>query len=284
MGVSCSRWTLVIINSVFALLGLCLIILACLLKFGSNMVENYFKDKLTGTLNFINSSGSRGDMATFDLGEYLGIVVYVMIAIGVLILVISLCGCCGSIGKIRYVLIGVRDVIREPLLKSLREEYRGINGTDVITTGWNFFMIVFKCCGVDDYQDFQSASKWQRSLAPHIASAEGNNQGTQPLTTQLLTSPVACCKWMGVFPDVSLPMKNELTCALEPNIDNSNMYKGCLNAILDYVKENDLYISIGAAVLLVTELLMLIVDIRLLRALRDRKSSVTEISRMFIEE
>ncbi|XP_012937189.1 tetraspanin-18 [Aplysia californica] len=119
----------------------------------------------------------------------------------------------------------VSSFVKKSMLSSLEEDYKGINGTDAVTVGWNFLMIVFKCCGVENSEDFSSASKWPRKYTQPGPPINGSVTLTSPPITVTLETPIACCKTKGEFPDVTLLEPNDITCALSPNERNSNMDK-----------------------------------------------------------
>ncbi|GFS20347.1 tetraspanin, partial [Elysia marginata] len=105
MGLKCSQCSLLIINSVFAMMGLTLFIIGCLVRFGSDTMEEFFADRISGTWNFMRSAGSEGNMENFDLSEYIASIAYLLIGGGGFFIFVSFFGCCGGIGKIRCCLI-----------------------------------------------------------------------------------------------------------------------------------------------------------------------------------
>ncbi|GFO26674.1 tetraspanin [Plakobranchus ocellatus] len=148
-------------------MGLTLFIIGCLIRFGSDTIEEFFADRISGTWNFMRSAGSEGNMENFDLSHYIATGAYTLIGLGVFFLFVSFFGCCGGIGKIRCFLIfyamcvvllillelavvillvgfpqKVRAVMKEPLLRSLQEDYVGIQSSDPASAGWNFLMVV----------------------------------------------------------------------------------------------------------------------------------------------
>ncbi|XP_041373148.1 tetraspanin-18-like [Gigantopelta aegis] len=272
MGVfqGCSRLVLVAVNMLFTLIGLALLVVGCIVRFGANVLDPYLNDLLSALSELMKKAGTDLDLANFDLGEYLSNASLAVIIIGTFFFVVGILGCCGACCKLRPFLVvyavililivlaevlfvillfvirdKIKDVLKQPMLDSIREDFTGFNGTDVITLGWNFAMISFKCCGVDNYTDFWNASRWIRTY----------NDPTLNFT-QTLEAPIACCKLNGTFPNVEAPAN--FTCAVHPNPEISNIDKGCFQAFEDFLTGNsNVMIGVGAGVVLI-ELLMII--------------------------
>ena len=49
MGLKCIQGMLITVNTIFALLGLILFVLGCLVRFGSDNIEQHLSDRLSGT-------------------------------------------------------------------------------------------------------------------------------------------------------------------------------------------------------------------------------------------
>ncbi|RUS80124.1 hypothetical protein EGW08_012123 [Elysia chlorotica] len=318
-------------------MGLTLFITGCLIRFGSDTIEEFFADRISGTYNFMRSAGSEGNMENFDLAEYIATFAYVLIAVGGFFLVVSLLGCCGGIGKIRCFLIfyamcvcllilleiavvilvlgfpsKVRSAVKEPLLQSLRQEFVGIHSSEPSSAGWNFLMVVFRCCGVENSSDFDGANNWDRKYTVPGRPINGTLTITSPPITVLLQTPVACCRTIGSFPEVRLPEDNNITCAIRPNSDNNNMNTGCLDELIDSVHSNYTYIlgMTGVVVLsegcldelidsvhshytyilgmtgvvVLSEIIMLLMVVCLLQAIKRRRNFDKELQRMFRDE
>ncbi|KAK3759601.1 hypothetical protein RRG08_007521 [Elysia crispata] len=309
MGLKCSQCSLLIINSIFALMGLTLFIIGCLIRFGSDTIEEFFADRISGTYSFMRSAGSEGNMDNFDLSEYIATIAYLLIAVGGFFLLVSLLGCCGGIGKIRCFLIfyamcvcllilveialvilvvgfpsKVRAAMKEPLLESLQREFIGIHSSEPASAGWNFLMVVFRCCGVENSSDFDGANNWDRKYTLPGEPINGTLTVTSPPVTVLLQTPVACCRTIGSFPEVSLPEVNNVTCAIRPNSGNNNMNMGCLDEIINYVKSHYAYILGMAGIVVFSEIIMLLMVVCLLQAIKRRRNFDKELQRMFRDE
>uniref|UniRef100_K1Q8H2 Uncharacterized protein n=1 Tax=Magallana gigas TaxID=29159 RepID=K1Q8H2_MAGGI len=89
--------------------------------------------------------------------------------------------------------------MKSPLKASIKNDYMGFNGTNIVSLGWNFAHrqvkikrgLMFSCCGVDSYNDFTGGVKWN------------TNYGGG------LKAPITCCV---TIPDSATP-----TCAVTPS-------------------------------------------------------------------
>lgn len=272
---------LVIINTIFALFGLVFLVVGCVVRFGSHLLDNYLQDLYAALQKLIEKTGSSSSLSNFNIGDYLQSATLAFILLGTFFFLIGIIGCIGACCKVRcflvvyaiiigLIIIGeivfvillftIRDHLEEtlqsPLYSSLRNDYEGLNSSDAISLGWNFAMITFKCCGVNNYSDFQEANKWSRS---YVLNATGYN----------LTVPIACCKMNGSFPDVTVP--DDLTCAVNPTEANANIDQGCYDALIDFLLDNsNILIGVGSAIAAV-EVLMFIFALCVCRAASKNK-------------
>ncbi|KAK7492413.1 hypothetical protein BaRGS_00016286 [Batillaria attramentaria] len=210
------------------------------------VINAIFADFYGALQKLIENSGSHSSLSNFNIGDYLESATLAFILLGVFFFLLGIVGCIGACCKVKCflvlyaVVIGIiivgeivfvvllftirdtlEDTLRSPLYESLENSYEGLNSSTAISLGWNFF----KCCGVENYTDFEKATKWQQ----HRNYSIGN-------VTYELKVPIACCKLNGSFPDV----------------------KGCYNALMDFLLDNsDIMIGVGAAVAAV-EVLMFI--------------------------
>ena len=72
-----------------------------------------------------------------------------------------------------------------------------------------------KCCGIDDYHDFDEAEKWQSTREFEVSGIT--------VETEMVT-PVACCKMDGTFPSVE-PVDDQ--CSITPTDPTSNWNSVC---------------------------------------------------------
>nr|KAG5703581.1 hypothetical protein BaRGS_000966 [Batillaria attramentaria] len=265
-----SQCALVVINAIFALFGLVFLVVGCVVRFGSHLLDKYLQDFYGALQKLIENSGSHSSLSNFNIGDYLESATLAFILLGVFFFLLGIVGCIGACCKVKCflvlyaVVIGIiivgeivfvvllftirdtlEDTLRSPLYESLENSYEGLNSSTAISLGWNFAMITFKCCGVENYTDFEKATKWQQ----HRNYSIGN-------VTYELKVPIACCKLNGSFPDVKVP--ETPTCAVNPTTNNTNIDQGCYNALVDFLLDNsDIMIGVGAAVAAV-EVLMFI--------------------------
>ncbi|KAK3587691.1 hypothetical protein CHS0354_042476, partial [Potamilus streckersoni] len=173
-----------------------------------------------------------------------------MIVGGIVLVALTIFGCCGGCYKVKCMLFlygiillvllvaqiivigllyGKNDIIKQPLKDGLKD-YKGLSGTDLLSVGWNIVMIQFQCCGVDSYKDFNDGNGWKNI-----------KYGT--LGAFSLDSPIACCK---TLPPTSASDLND--CAKKIPIDEtkSNGNTGCFKVIWDMSLGN---ISLSVSIL-----------------------------------
>ncbi|XP_064618019.1 tetraspanin-7-like [Liolophura sinensis] len=253
------KFILVSLNIFFIIISIVLIVLGALVKWGQNLLSQYLNPLLSGLNSAVGQAGlGNVDLSGFDLGVLLGDVAVALIIMGCILLFISIMGCCGACCQVRWMLIvyaiiislvflaqviivillfakteEMRDVIKGPMRTSIRDGYVSFNSTDIISLGWNFAMMTFSCCGVDNYMDFDTATKWPGTYYVDDLGETVN-----------LTTPVACCKVEGTFPNFSPP--SNYNCTFSPTANNSNYMNGCYQAIEDFVFVYDAaFIGVG---------------------------------------
>lgn len=84
------------------------------------------------------------------------------------------------------------------MVKTVKEYQSSAKETDAVTLMWNQLMAQFKCCGVEDYKDFETSSFWLE------------NKGNR-------TIPEACC----VLTEKALLKPLDPTCVYTPSDVNS---------------------------------------------------------------
>lgn len=258
----CGRLLLVLINLILLLVSLALIIFGFLVKYASDVFNAFTKkalDKITAS-----ASGALGtaslDTSNLDLGELFGGVATVLIVIGFILLAISFFGCCGAICGIKIMLAAystvliiiviaqvvfviilfrypnvLKNAVKQPL-KTLLKNFKGLNGTNVESLGWNFIMQEFDCCGVENSDDFKNSdTEWFGKSDP------------------AWKTPLACCK--------TLPSTNDLDCAKASGNDPSvnNYDKGCVEAMWNkLMSQNKTYTYLGVGAILGFQVLLII--------------------------
>ncbi|BFZ25794.1 hypothetical protein BsWGS_28833 [Bradybaena similaris] len=110
----------------------------------------------------------------------------------------------------------VKDIVRPELLTTL-ENYVGDHSNDSTSVVWNVIMLTWKCCGVNNYQDFKKLKSWQ-----HV-------QTLSNVTVELLT-PLVCCK----------ESASNTSCAIKGTAAENNNWAtyGCLEVISTFATAN----------------------------------------------
>ena len=254
---------LIIVNLLFAVLGIALLAAGSLLKYNEDLVNGYASQFLkqiqlehleTNVYSIISSAA------------------LIFIIVGVFIFLLSLVGCCGACCQNRALLVvyaivvilllGVQIAVtvftikfkdewqgpvKEEMKKVITNNYKGDNGTDVITLGINAVFMQFKCCGTQDYMDLVNVPGWARTYTFHEINR-----------TLTFKAPYFCCKTVitetpaidsGLFTNV-----DQTECATNPTLQNSNYKKGCFKALEEVVlRYSTIYLAVGIS-LIVLEL------------------------------
>ncbi|KAJ8308211.1 hypothetical protein KUTeg_013085 [Tegillarca granosa] len=220
-GATFAQIFLVIVNTIFTLLGLALLVVGCLLKFNADFITSKASDLLTEI---------RLDELNVDLSSVLNSIALIFIIAGAFILLVGFLGCAGACCKFRPLLViyaiivlllfilqvaavavtltmrsSVDKVLKTALNDTLVKKYKGDNSTETLSIAFN--NMFFKCCGVDDYMDVKLATNWIRNY-----TVNGNSY--------TLETPIHCCKDLGNEFPPQIP--NDLTCATNPTQANSN--------------------------------------------------------------
>ncbi|CAG2206912.1 TSPAN18 [Mytilus edulis] len=191
------------------------------LKFGFEKIKPYLDDALNtvkgGISEIMKTSGNLGapTLSANDLKEIdelveivesiLKDVAIALIIVGSVMLVIVLLGCCGACYKIKIFLFLIDDKVKPILKATIKDSYKGLKGVNFISLAWNFAMQQFSCCGVDNSEDFNVCTSWDKTPVSAVSVA--------------LTSPLACCK---TIPTTTSLNVNALSCAISPKIADSN--------------------------------------------------------------
>lgn len=246
-GSAIGRVFLVIVNTLFTILGFALLVIGCLVKFKEDLVTKYAKE-LFKVIKL--------DSADYNLDELLSSSAIVFIIVGVVILIVGVLGCFGAccgwrvflviyaiivflvlIAEIAGVVLAalmkkdVDSVVKKGMKKSIADFYKGDLSQEPVSLAWNSLLIEFDCCGVDNYMDFMNATHWNKTY-----------------NGQTLKTPLSCCKDVkGEFPDIQYPAATP--CATNPTDADNNMNKGCYSAIEDFInKYSNIFIGIGVVV------------------------------------
>lgn len=270
-----ARVFLVIVNIFFLLIGLVFFALGLFVRFGSEVINGYVDTVKAQLENSASSSGfGTIDLSSFDLTELLSGVAIGLIFFGLFLIIITVLGCCGGCCKIKLMLIGYvivcgvlligqiivigilygspdtfHDPAKDRLKDQIQSDYAGLNGTDIVSMGWNVVMQEVDCCGVDSYDDFTGAKNWVTNYASYT-----------------LKTPLACCK--------TLPTSTDFSCADVSTATTANNYleTGCYDKIWEDTLGNTA-IMVGSLVgIAVFQLLLILFGIILLCSMKKNKT------------
>ncbi|RZB40977.1 Tetraspannin domain containing protein, partial [Asbolus verrucosus] len=173
---------------------------------------------------------------------------YVLIGIGAFMFVVSFLGYCGALRESQCLLttygiclliilvveitVGCLAVAyksradeetRKLLKSSIEKYYSTPDNKDAVTLMWDHIQASLKCCGVNNYTDYQTSVKFK-------------NSGK--------VIPESCC----VLEGDPLKFKPKVpSCVTEPSEFNSYYKNGCFGAVIEWILKN-INIVIGAAV------------------------------------
>lgn len=268
------RVVLVVVNILFLILGLTFFGIGLFIRFGSSILNNYI-DGVKKNIEQSSASSGLGtiDLSSFDLSDILLGLALGFIFFGLFLIIISVFGCCGGCCKIKTLLLayvitcivllvaqivvigilyGSPDTFHDPAKKKLKEQIQsdfiGLNGTNVVSIGWNIVMQEVGCCGPESFNDFTGASQWITNYA----------SGT-------IVTPLACCK--------TLPSSSDFSCATTPTPSNNYFTTGCYDKIWDDTLGNSA-IMIGSLVgIAVFQLILIIFGIVILCSMKKKNKT-----------
>ncbi|CAH1114432.1 unnamed protein product [Psylliodes chrysocephalus] len=161
---------------------------------------------------------------------------YILMAIGAIMFIVSFLGYCGAMRESQcmlttYGLLLLIILILEITAGCLAIIYKGTAETEVknvlktsltkyyslsengsaVNLAWDNLQISLKCCGVDDYKDYQENEKW----------ANGDK-----------AVPDSCC----VLDENKKPLVS--TCSYSPTETNSYHLKGCYKEVVNWIMSN----------------------------------------------
>jgi hypothetical protein len=234
----CSKTILVLINSLFLLLGLGILALGIYIKLDPSY---------SAIFKLLNSSAA--DSSNFINLEAASIVIIIIGAITTGISIIGILGACFEF-KPLIILYGIvitlillallaigisalvfkyalrrdfEEEFKKTLIGQLKKDYQGeISVKNAFTITVDVFQIYFKCCGVLNSKDF-----------------DGGIWNTTSGTATPLKTPISCCKFndqqradvlKGIFPKA-----DDIQCATNPQAANSNFDVGCLTEMNIYL-------------------------------------------------
>ncbi|XP_066966700.1 tetraspanin-18 isoform X4 [Macrobrachium rosenbergii] len=178
---------------------------------------------------------------------------YILIVAGGLVFCIGFLGCCGAVLESRVLLTiyGLTVIVifllevtggalaavykaeteeeLQNFLKLTLKKYYSTQATaNSMTVSWNALMAELKCCGVNNYTDFELATMWQTNK------------------TDGMVMPVACCILEG-DPKKFKPL--DPSCVSDPSPENSYYLTGCYGRLMEWVEDHtNLLMGIGIGV------------------------------------
>ncbi|XP_064653172.1 tetraspanin-18B-like isoform X2 [Lineus longissimus] len=241
-GMKCLKYILFTFNIILFLIG------AALLAVGIFVAVD--ASKLFELLDKVSFTQEVGGL---DVKSLLKQSAYVIIAFGAFVFLVAFLGCCGAIKESKCMLgtyativcicliVEIAAVIlaavfwnhtkaelENYLNRTIIEDYNGYN-TKLVPTGntdslaWDFIMIYFKCCGRNNYKDFDNALKWNKTLP--------DGKGTAKI-------PPACCvmKDNHKFPNMTI---KDPKCPTNPTTTNAYMKdnQGCQKAVEEKISK-----------------------------------------------
>ncbi|KAL8575122.1 hypothetical protein ACOMHN_055115 [Nucella lapillus] len=238
-----------------------MLVMGILIRFMPSLSQDALSGMLKKLVDSASSAGVTLDTSNFGMASILDILTLALIVLGILLWSVALLGLIGTECSLKPVLIAYFIIVEvmflaqlivvliiiinrdafdgaiKPRLKDVIEkDFTGLAGTDAETLMWNGVMVQLKCCGVDNYNDFATATNWNKTI----------NSVNYSLVT-----PIACCK----------TMSNSYTCAISPTDAISNWKTGCYHKLWDFVLKDSCIVPAIAAGLLVFQLVMLILTV-----------------------
>lgn len=252
------RIFLIVTNIFFLVIGLIFFVVGLIGKFGDSILKSYYQGIITSLESSLTSAGYSNVKLNFNISDLLGNLTLAFILTGVLLLILTIVGFLGACKKIKCMLIiyalvvfaliaaevitagifywkpeMITKPIKETLNSTIKSDYAGLNGTNVVSIAWNFVNQQFSCCGIDNYYDFIDATNWVRDN---------------------LATPLTCC--------ITLPSSTDLSCAQNPLTTSKNNYnKGCFDAIWNLALGNTAITASVLAVVLVMQIIFFLTAI-----------------------
>ncbi|XP_071175300.1 tetraspanin-9-like [Mytilus edulis] len=250
------RIFLIVTNIIFLVIGLVLLVVGLIAKFGESLFKSYYESIIASLEDSLSKAGYDDVTLDFSLSELAGSLPIALIVTGVILVIITVVAVIGAVKKakcllliysvVMFVIIAAQVLamgmfywkpemitapVKDSLNSTIQSDFAGLNGTNMVSIGWNFVNQKFQCCGIDDYNDFSEATNWVKDLS-----------------TGALLTPISCCK--------TLPSSSDLSCAQSPLSASTNNYNtGCFDEIWDLALGN---IAITASIISVCLVMQII--------------------------
>ncbi|KAL5020161.1 hypothetical protein ScPMuIL_003053 [Solemya velum] len=247
-----ARGFLIIFNIIFVLLGLGFVIAGAVFKFGTDLV----KDEVSRVLDDIPTD----IVDNVSLGSILNSLAIVFMAVGAIMLLVGLLGCCGACCKARPLLVGYAIVVSLVLIvqivgiglffglrpdfekfvnkgfSKLFEQYKtpgsGSDAVKATSRSLDGLFSLMNCCGFNNSDDITKHAGW--------------NIGNPTFMV-----PQGCCRKYDIG-DQKTDTEDMLKCLKRPNSINSYEETGCYPKLESLISQySDVFIGVGITVLIV---------------------------------
>ncbi|XP_052254039.1 tetraspanin-18-like isoform X2 [Dreissena polymorpha] len=240
---SCGTTLIVLINTLFGLIGLVCLAGGVVVKFKADLI-----DKATEPIMGL----VKGQL---KIPEQLGVDIEYAAMLSAIIL-----------GEVAFVVIVtnkrsmIDDGIKSSLKESISDFYEGDKSMSALSLGWNALMALLKCCGVDGATDFRNTSNWEHML--NVSEGQGQ-------VTCRLEAPVLCCADPSGFK--TIPNTNNRPAGQIAECPGCDYNQGCYDSIWDLIYQHQ-KIAIGAlAGIGAFQLILLILTICIIKDLSPNK-------------
>ncbi|XP_076110609.1 tetraspanin-18B-like [Mytilus galloprovincialis] len=250
------RIFLIVTNIIFLVIGLVLLVVGLIAKFGESLFKSYYESIIASLEDSLSKAGYGDVTLDFSLSELAGSLPIALIVTGLILVIITVVAVIGAVKKakcllliysvVMFVIIAAQVLamgmfywkpemitapVKDSLNSTIQSDFAGLNGTNMVSIGWNFVNQKFKCCGIDNYYDFSEATNWVKNLS-----------------TGALLTPISCCK--------TLPSSGDLSCAQSALSASTNNYNtGCFDEIWDLAVGN---VAITASIISVCLVMQII--------------------------
>ncbi|ESO97560.1 hypothetical protein LOTGIDRAFT_228215 [Lottia gigantea] len=311
----CMKVWLVTLNSIFTLMGGCILGLGCVLKYNSELIHVYIRP----ILGAFKDNGE--EISLQELYDALSVI---FVAVGTSMFIVGFLGCFGAWCNMKsfllmYIIILMvvtlseivcaillltmkkqMDITLQPLLKAaIQTDYTGDEGVDVTTIGMNYLFTEKDTYMINKYSPRSNGPEIKyKNNALTIRSLHGQYDccGVHNYTdlhqaenwirdvslyglTFQMQIPLMCCKLEGTYPNIIIP--DDKTCTMLPDQNNSFYHKGCYYEVENSInKYQNTIIGAGVCVLIV-EIISIVSSIYLLKELlflKRKFCNVTPVS------
>ncbi|XP_077994648.1 CD151 antigen-like isoform X2 [Glandiceps talaboti] len=266
----CSKILLIVFNLIFFIIG------AAFLGVGIWVVTDFYKPDILSIMD--NPAITNG--------------AYILIAVGAFIFILAGLGCCGGCCENKCMLIlyfiillvvfiiqivafavvlafqdKVETVLRDEMAQSM-EKYQGEQETDTYSLAWNAAQAYLRCCGIDNYTDWED-SLWHTNQTPMQI-------GGVSIT---LDYPATCCYIEDpsaiIGGEIPAPANVTACIGFGAAVPNEFMYsKGCYTSLKQYLIDNILYVGAVGLGIAFIEIMGLIFSCCVYRAVKKKDEVV----------